>query len=139
MGLSIRQFFIDEDEKIVRIPAARFERIRNRDFKESLPQYKNSRIRYAEIILELENRKPVSIIRIAYGYLQFDSQGKIDENFLDQERQVAINMMPSLAMPGEGDNVIYASNRFAKKKFKNEFTWKPSYDLEQEIITKAFE
>ena len=56
MGFGIRIFLIDEDDKITRIPATRFERIRQRDPKELLSEYKNSRIRYAEIILELKNK-----------------------------------------------------------------------------------
>jgi len=73
MGFGFRIFVVDENDIIIRIPATRFDRIRNRDPKESLPQYKNSRLRYAMVILELENRKPISVVRIDYGYLAFDS------------------------------------------------------------------
>ncbi len=139
MGFGIRIYFIDEDDKIKRIPMTRFERIRDRDPKESLSEYKNSRIRYSEVILELENRMPISIARIVYGYLQFDSEGKVDKEFLYKEGQVAINMMPSIALPGEPENVIHARDRFAQKRFKDEFTWTPSFELEQEIIKKSFE
>ena len=139
MGFGIRIFFIDEDDKIIRIPASRFERIRDRHSKELLLEYKNSRIRYAEIILELENRKPISIVRNIYGYLQVDSEGKVDQDFLDKEGQVAISMMPSISLPGEPENVIHARDKFAQKRFKNEFTWTPSFELEQEIIKKSFE
>lgn len=139
MGFGIRIFFIDEDDKIIRIPASRFERIRDRHSKELLLEYKNSRIRYAEIILELENRKPISIIRNIYGYLHVDSEGKVDQDFLDKEGQVAISMMPSISLPGEPENVIHARDKFAQKRFKNEFTWTPSFELEQEIFKKSFE
>jgi len=43
MGFGFRIFFIHEEDKITRIPATRFERIRGRDPKESLSEYKNSR------------------------------------------------------------------------------------------------
>lgn len=138
MGFGLRIFFIDENDKIIRVPMARFERIRDMDPKESLPEYRNSRIRYAEIIVELQNRKPISIARIVYGYLQIDSEGKVDREFLNMEGQVAINMMPSIPLPGEPENVVHASNRFAQKRFKDEFTWTPSFELEQEIIKKSF-
>jgi hypothetical protein len=139
MGFGLRIFFIDKNDIITRIPMARFERIRDRDPKESLPEYKNSRIRYAEIILELQNRKPISIARIVYGYLQIDSEGQVDREFLNTEGQVAINMLPSIPLPGEPENVVHASDRFAQKRFKDEFTWTPSFELEQEIIKKSFE
>jgi len=139
MGFGLRIYFIDENDEITRIPMARFERIRDRDPKESLPEYKNSRIRYAEIILELQNRKPISIARIVYGYLKIDSEGKVDREFLKTEGQVAINMMPAISLPGEPENIVHASDRFAQKRFKDEFTWTPSIELEQEIIKKSLE
>jgi hypothetical protein len=70
MGFGFQIFLIDEADKIIRIAATRFDRLRDRDPKESLLQYKNSRIRYAMVTLELENRKPISIARIDYGYLE---------------------------------------------------------------------
>jgi len=139
MGFGFRIFLIDEADKIIRIPATRFDRIRDRDPKESFPQYKNSRIRYAMVILELENRKPISIARIDYGYLAFDSEGKVDQKFLDTEGQVAISMMPSIPLSGEPKNIVHASDRFAQKRFKDEFTWTPSFELEQKLIKKSFE
>ena len=139
MGFGLRIFFIDKDDKIKKIPFSRFERIYTRDPKEILPEYKDSRIRYAEVVVELENRKPFSIARIVYGYLQFDSNGQVDEEFLDTESQFAINMLPSISLPRESEKVINASDRFAKKRFNHEFTWIPSPELEEAIIEKAFE
>jgi hypothetical protein len=139
MGFGLRIFFIDKDDKIKKIPLSRFERIYARDPKEILPEYKDSRIRYAEVVVELEDRKPFSIARIVYGYLQFDSNGQVDEEFLDIEGQVAINMLPSISLPGESEKVINASDRFAQKRFKDEFTWTPSQELEEAIIEKSLE
>lgn len=139
MGFGVRIFFIEKDDTIIRIPVSRFLRIRDRDPKESLSKYKNSRIRYAEIILELENKKPILITRVVYGYLQFDSEGKVDKDFLHTERHLAIRMIPPIPFPGDPKNVIHANDRFAQKRFKNEFTWTPSFKLEQEIFKKVFE
>lgn len=139
MGFGFRVFIIDEEDQLKRISMTRFDRIRDRDPKESLPQYKNSRIRYAMVILGLENRKPVSILRIYYNYLVIDSEGLVDQKFLDTEGQVAISMMPSIPLPGEPANVVHASDKFAQKRFENEFTWTPSFEVEQAIIRKALE
>ena len=83
VGFGFRVFLIDEEDKIIRIPTSRFDRLRNRDPKEALIQYKDSRIRYAMVILQLENRKPISTVQIDYSYLLFDSEGRIDPDFLD--------------------------------------------------------
>jgi len=81
--LVFEYFLLMKKTKIIRISTSRFDRIRNRDPKEALIQYKDSRIRYAMVILQLENRKPISIVQIDYGYLLFDSEGRIDPDFLD--------------------------------------------------------
>jgi len=70
MGFGLKIFFIDKDDVIKKIPLSHFERIYARDPKEIFPEYKDSRIRYAEVVVELENRKPFSIVRIVYGYYQ---------------------------------------------------------------------
>ena len=138
MGFGFRIFFIDDDDNITRISQALYERIMHRDSKESLLEYKNTRFRYAEVILELENRKPISIERIVYGYIEFNSKGMVDKDFLNAEQQVAMNML-ALPLPGESSNIVHASDKFAKKRFKDEFSWTPSFELEQTIIKKAFE
>lgn len=138
MGFGFRIFFVNDKDEIKRIPHASFERIFNRDPKEVHLEYKNTRVRYAEVILELENRKPVSIARVVYGYLKFDSKGRVDKKSQDEEQRVAMGMI-SLPLPGEASNIVHASDRFAEKRFKDNFTWTPSFELEQEIIAKSFE
>lgn len=90
-------------------------------------------------ILDLENRKPISITRTYYGYVQFDSEGRIDKDFLSREKQILRHMLPSVPIQENPDNIIDASNIFAKKRFKNELTWTPSFELEQKIIKVAME
>jgi hypothetical protein len=137
MGFGFRIFFVNDKDEIKRIPYARFERIFYRDPKETLLEYKNARIRYAEVILEIENRKPVSIVRVVYGYLKFNSKGHVDKEFQNEEMRVGMNMI-SLPLTGESSNVVHASDRFAQKTFKDKFSWSPSFELEQSIIEASF-
>jgi hypothetical protein len=138
MGYGFRIFFVNEKDEIKRISHASFERIFRRDPKEVHSEYKNTRIRYAEVILELENRKPVSILRIVYGYLKFDSNGRVDKEYQDEERRVAMGMI-SFPLLEESSNVVHASDRFAQKVFKDNYTWTPSFELGQSIINASFE
>jgi hypothetical protein len=136
MGFGIRVFFVNDHDEITRISRVGYERILRRDPKEVHLEYENARIRYAEVILEIENRKPVSIVRIVFGYVKFDSKGYADKAFFDEEHRVAMSMI-SLPLPGESSNVVHASDRFAKKVFKDNFSWNPSFELEQSIIKEA--
>lgn len=137
MGFGFRMFFVNDKDEIKRISNASFERIFKRDPKEVHPEYKNTRIRYAEVILEIENRKPVSIVRIVYGFLEFDSKGYVDKEAQDEEQRVAMGMI-SLPLSEESSNIVHASDKFAQKTFKDRFTWTPSFELEQSIIEASF-
>lgn len=62
-GLSIRIFKVNEDDTLWRLPINRFNQLVSRDTDERLPEYAGKRLRYALIVIELENRKPVGMLR----------------------------------------------------------------------------
>ena len=57
---------------------------------------------------------------------------------IDAENMTALSMLPSIPLPGESTNIIHARDKFAQKRFKNEFTWFPTLELEQAICDEAF-
>ena len=139
MGYGLRILLIDKDDNIRRIPLTRFDRIRARDPKEKLIEYKKSRIRYAEVVVELENRKPVFMARAVFGYLYFDANGLLDEKILDDKWEIMCNIQPMSSSSKDSGKVIYANDRFGQKRFKNKYTWIPSPEFEKEIFDKLFE
>jgi hypothetical protein len=66
------------------------------DPKESLPEYAGKRVRYALVILELVNRKPVEIEEIQYSYLTFDAQGRLDPADFEKQVRLAMEVVGSL-------------------------------------------
>jgi len=142
MGFGFRVFFIDEDDSTIRTTLAKFERLRNQDPKEQLPKYANKKIRFAMAILEVKGKKPLSVIQIDYGYLSFDSEGKLDPKYLEDEMRIAMDVLPVPSLPeslgGKTKNVINAQDKFAIKKYKNQFTWKPNPKIEKEIYDSIF-
>jgi hypothetical protein len=85
MGISLRVFFVDDDDSIERFPLAWYERVIQRDPEERLPQYANKRIRYILLVVDLVDRKPIEILRVKYSYLSFDSGGLVDPDKLRKE------------------------------------------------------
>lgn len=142
MGFGFRVFFIDEDDSTTRTTLAKFERLRNQDPREQLPEYANKKIRYAMAVLEVKGRKPLSVIQIDYGYLSFNAEGKLDSKFLEDEMRIAMDVIPlpilATSLGGKPQNVINARDKFAKKKYKNKFTWKPHPIIEKEIYDAIF-
>jgi hypothetical protein len=138
MGIAIWIFFVNDDDSIQRFPLARFERLIDRNPNERLPKYANKRVRYVEVALELEQRKPVGILRILYLILPFDSEGRVDAAEQEKERRLGVEMVPPIFMDRDSKQVVEARHRFAKRRFDNEYRWKPTQEMEADIMAAIF-
>ncbi|NQT56357.1 MAG: hypothetical protein HQ551_09030 [Desulfobacteraceae bacterium] len=138
MGISLRIFLVNDNDSIQRFPLARFERLIQRDPKERLPQYAGKRVRYVEVALELEQRKPIGILRILYLIMPFDSEGRVDATEQEKEQRLGIDMIPPMLPDRDSSQVVEARHRFAKKRFDNEYRWKPTQEIEFAIMKAIF-
>ena len=138
MGTTIWIFFVNDDDSIQRFPLARFGQLVERNPKECLLKYAEKRVRYVEVALELEQRKPVGILRILYLILPFDSEGRVDAAEQEKERRLGIEMMSPILMDRDSKQVVEARHRFAKRRFDNEYRWKPIQKMEAAIIKAIF-
>jgi len=139
MNLSHRFFLVTTNDEIVRLPNSHFERVLRMHPTERIPEYARQRMRVAEIIIDLQDRKPVDIVRGYYWYLNFDSNGTADyEKFM---RHGAVSMEASIGADAwfgkEAGNVVRASHRFAVRRRDHEARWKPSPTLESRIFDAA--
>ena len=96
---------------------------------ERLPEFAGKRIRYAELILDLVNRKPAEILRAIFSYMQFDAEGRIDSAYLEKQRRLSIDSIPPISLPSDSENVINASHLFAQKRLYHQYAWKPTQDI----------
>jgi hypothetical protein len=126
MGLSIRIFIVEEDNTIKRLPLARYERLLERDPNESLPKYAGMRIRYALVVVDLFNRKPIEVVRDEYAYLDFDEKGQFKEPELGKEEISALDMLDFTSLEEQDKRVIDARHRFARKRYFNKHRWNPT-------------
>lgn len=138
MGIGLRVFLVNDDDSLQRLSLARYERLHRRDPEERLPKYAGSRVRYALVMLEVADRKPLEILRIQYSFLLFDSEGRIDESKRGREAKLAMEMLPSLAQKQARPHVIDARHRFAKKRFDDEYKWTPTPEIEAAIVEALF-
>ena len=139
MGLGLRLYIVNDDGSLVRIPWARYERVLKRDPKERFPQYAGQRVRCVEVVLELENRKPIAIRRIDYFLLPFDARGRVDAAEQKREMKLALNLLSLPDFPDEPRKVINASHRFAKRRLEHLFKWMPGKTIESAILEAIFD
>lgn len=136
MGLSLRIYIVEDDDSIQKLPWAKYERLLSKDPKECLPLYANKRVRYALVVVDLFNRKPMEILKVQYSFLTFDSEGRLDKDESEREARMAFNVLGPID-PSSG-NVIYASHRFAEKRFKDKYTWDPTPEIDAAIVSEVF-
>jgi hypothetical protein len=141
MKLSHRIIFIDFSGHVLRMSNSNFEKLLGTRPTNRLPQFAGQRVRVAEVIVGLENRRPVDIVRISCFYLHFDKKGFADyETFM---RHGALAMEAATGshwpLPDERANVIRAGHRFAARRRDHEAVWKPTSSLARSIYKAALD
>jgi len=138
MGLSLRILLINDDDSIRRLPLTKYKRLVGRDPNERLPEYAGKRVRYAEVVVEFYQRKPVRILRMYYFMMSFDSEGRIDLAERDRESRLAMDVLPPYDVDEEDGPVVNARHLFAKRRYDNRYRWTPSPEMEREIVRATF-
>lgn len=139
MGFGHRVFFIEEDERVVRIPTARFTRIY--DGIEALPAYAGQRVRCADVMIQLEDRRFTGWYREWYYFLPFDDSGRVDRDEVLRGAALAMDAHPLLPGEREADggrsNVVDLRSRFAKVRLEHEVRWQPGHRLRKQLLDLA--
>jgi hypothetical protein len=132
---SVRQFFVSDDDEIFRVPNTKFERLLKGSFEEKTERFAGKRVRTAEIVVQLENRRPLQVLRAIYYYLHFDEKGILDyDRFMKDGGIVANAGIPDIFAEKVQGNLINAQQEFAKRQRDHSVWWKPSVQLESNIL-----
>jgi len=138
MGLGTRIFIVKEDDSLQRLTLKRYNRLIRGHPDEGLMQYAGKRIRYALILIEMIDRKPVEILMTEYSFLAFDSKGRLDASEREKAARLAMDTLEPIAPEQKSGKVIDVKHRFAKKKFDDRYLWKPTAEIETAIQRAIF-
>ena len=138
MGLGTRIFIVNEDDSLQRLTLKRYNRLIDGHPDEGLLQFAGKRIRYALIVLEMINRKPVEIIMAEYSFLDFDSKGRLDASEREKAARLAMDTLEPIAPEQKSGKIINVKHRFAKKRFDDRYLWKPAPEIETAIQRAIF-
>ena len=138
MGRSIRIFIVEDNNSIKRLPLARYERLHKHDPDERLLEYAAQRVRCALIVVDLVNRIPVEIVRSEFGFLFFDDEGRLEASEHGKEESLAFDMLTPLFPDQTNSQVIDARHKFAKKRYFDKFSWKPTDEIVVSIAEAIF-
>jgi hypothetical protein len=138
MGIGLRVFLVNDDDSLMPVPLARYQRLLNHGSEESLAQFAGRRLRYVLAAVTLLNRKPVEIIRLQCSYLTFDFEGKLDLSEFDKAARLATQALSPITYGQQRKQVINAEYRFAKKRFEHQYTWKLTPGIQASIMNEIF-
>jgi hypothetical protein len=77
VGFGVRVYGFDPTGQVRRITVSTFEHLYDGGKDKPIPEYAGQRIKIAMLFLRTQNRKPISIRRIDYFIVSFDSKGCI--------------------------------------------------------------
>jgi hypothetical protein len=138
MGLGTRIFIVKEDDSLQRLTLKRYNRLIKGHPDEGLMQYADKRIRYALIVLEMINRKPVEILMTEYSFLTFDSKGRLDASEREKAARLVMDTLEPMSPEQKSGKIIDVKHRFAKKRFDDRYLWKPTPEIETAIQRAIF-
>ena len=135
MGYGNRKFIVHDDGTLDRMRNNVFDRLLRDPQHHSMPAMAGKRVRMADIVVQLENRRPVCVVRRVYFVVSFDEEGRLDtKRFLQQQWALVESALdPVLAEPNQGDRILDAASRSIAQGGR----WRPKADLAQLIDEAA--
>ena len=133
MGVGFRMFFFEEDGSLRSVPWGRYMRLYEGDPSVRFPEYAGKAVKCVSVVIELEDRIPLSVLRTDFFITHFDGRGRIDRTKKEEALRLAVNMAgPDLTEPGHGP-VIDAHQRLSAKRYRDRFRWTPTREEEAKI------
>ena len=135
MGIGCRRFIVGDDGKLVRLRNTIFERLLRDPQHHTMPALAGQRVRMAEILVQLADRKPIRVARRVYFVVSFDEAGRLDTTrFQQQQWALAESALDrGFGVPGDDGHVNEAASRFIAQGGR----WRPSNDLARRIDDAA--
>jgi hypothetical protein len=135
MGFAYRKFIVNDDGTLTKLRSTIFDRLLRDPQHHFMPALAGKRVRMADIIVQLEDRRPIRVVRREYFIVSFDEAGRLDTTrFLKQQWALVESALdPVLAAPNDKDRILDAASRFIAQGGR----WQPQAVLAQRIDDAA--
>ncbi|WP_230417683.1 hypothetical protein [Paraburkholderia polaris] len=137
MGFSCRTFLIARDDTLWRLSNTRFDRMLRDPASHCLPVFAGQRVRIGSVVVQLEARNPVRVVRNTFSILTFDAEGHIDTSRFEKQQFALAEsaVAPVFAVFDDDGNqtVVDATSRFIAQGGQ----WAPSRALARVINQTA--
>lgn len=135
MGLALRLLVVDQSDHIYRLGIAKFDEMSRNPRGNPYPEFATQRIRAAEAVVELVNRKAVGLVRMTFDILTFDQSGCFSRETFERQQfsRFEAGILPSLRPADLRSQVVEASSLFTSRGGR----WVPSETLERALQDAA--
>lgn len=131
-----RYYIVGDDGTFSRLAIASFYRIVRQDAREVHPEFRGQRVKYAEIFVALDGRRPVAARHAAFGYLSFDGEGRFDAAEWGKFADLMVQAWPS-PVPSDHDNVSEMRICLAERQLDEDHNWTPTAALRDQLYDAA--
>lgn len=138
MGFGRRVFVVSTDDTVHRFSVQRFDRLHSDAGAEVAPEFTGQRIRYIQVLLETVQRRPVKVLNLECGFLQFDNTGRLDSRAQWDQMQLAVNMVDSGWVAHNSAALVNARHLFARREYSHKYRWKPSVAVVKQVGQAIF-
>jgi hypothetical protein len=135
MGLASRIFLLDQDDRIYRLPNAKFEQMLRDPTSHRIPRFAGARVRMTDVVVELEEREPIRVVRTTFSILTFDGEGCFDASAFGQHQRAHFELAfgPPISESERAPTIVDAASRFVSQGGR----WTPSSILARRIDQAA--
>ena len=135
MGFSSRMFIVQDDGTLIRQRNKIFDRLLSDPDHHSIPDLAGRRVRMADIVVELADRRPIRVVRQTYFVANFDQAGRLDTARFERQQRALVEsaLNPVFAAPSGDERVLDATARFIAQGG----SWRPPAALAQRIDDAA--
>ena len=134
MSHSVRYFLVPEDERLVPVPLSTWKALEDIEDGVALSEFAGQRVRFLRLDIEVEDGRPVEVLRAEGGWRTFTADGQFDVVALSREARAVMDLSLGAFAQAEGGRVAEAEHmkergRFAQARHAHEFRWEPSPEL----------
>ncbi len=121
MGYGYRYFAFMDDGSIRRVPVRWVDNLcRGIDV---MPEFSEKRIKVASVILKLERRRPLEILKIDGEIWEFDERGSPQPSLADGAIEASATYNRVKEEKADTGRVVSVSGRIARKRWTEKYRW----------------
>ena len=133
MRLAFRHYLLDSEGTLYRLPSAALDRTLQAPTRPRLARFASQRVRSAEVVVEMVDGRPISVVRSVFNMLTFKSDGTLVTPLRDRHVRARAELAIALEAPTRHTTVAEAGSRFVARGGQ----WKPSAALARRIEQNA--